>query len=87
MCTVYVMPNRVGVSRWCRNDCAYRPDLPGTGIWKAQGHNVRGVMVQQGERMPEVFAPDRSGAYRFQPALWEFERKVSFTDEVTKPHA
>jgi hypothetical protein len=49
---------------------------PETGIWKAQGHNVPGVLVQQGERMPEVFAPDRSGAYRSQPALWEFERKV-----------
>ncbi|WP_230960426.1 PoNe immunity protein domain-containing protein [Burkholderia pseudomultivorans] len=49
---------------------------PETGIWKAQGHNVPGVMVQQGERMPEVFAPDRSGAYRSQPALWEFERKA-----------
>ncbi|MBG1252623.1 PoNe immunity protein domain-containing protein [Burkholderia pseudomallei] len=49
---------------------------PETGIWKAQGHHVPGVMVQQGERMPEVFAPDRSGAYRSQPALWEFERKA-----------
>lgn len=48
---------------------------PETGIWKAQGHNVPGVMVQQGERMPEVFAPDRSGAYRPQSAVWEFERK------------
>lgn len=48
---------------------------PETGIWKAQGHNVPGVRVQQGERMPEVFAPDKSGAYRPQPALWEFERK------------
>lgn len=25
--------------------------------------------------VPEVFAPDKSGAYRSQPALWEFERK------------
>ncbi|KVO02715.1 hypothetical protein WJ70_30775 [Burkholderia ubonensis] len=49
---------------------------PETGVWKAQGHNVPGVMVRQGERMPEVFAPDRSGAYRSQPALWEFERKA-----------
>ncbi|PAJ93678.1 PoNe immunity protein domain-containing protein [Burkholderia ubonensis] len=49
---------------------------PETGIWKAQGHTVPGVLVQQGERMPEVFAPDRSGAYRSQPALWEFERKA-----------
>ncbi|KVU27923.1 hypothetical protein WK57_23730 [Burkholderia ubonensis] len=49
---------------------------PETGIWKAQGHNVPGVMVQQGERMPEVFAPDKSGAYRPQSALWEFERKA-----------
>jgi hypothetical protein len=49
---------------------------PETGIWKAQGHNVPGVMVQQGERMPEVFAPDKSGAYRPQSTLWEFERKA-----------
>ncbi|WP_321807798.1 PoNe immunity protein domain-containing protein [Burkholderia sp. BCC1993] len=49
---------------------------PETGIWKAQGHHVPGVLVQQGERMPEVFAPDRSGAYRSQPAFWEFERKA-----------
>jgi len=49
---------------------------PETGIWRAQGHHVPGVRVQQGERMPEVFAPDRSGAYRSQPALWEFERKA-----------
>jgi len=49
---------------------------PETGIWRAQGHNVPGVMVQQGERMPEVFAPDKSGAYRPQSALWELERKA-----------
>ncbi|RQT12607.1 PoNe immunity protein domain-containing protein [Burkholderia contaminans] len=49
---------------------------PETGIWKALGHHVPGVLVQQGERMPAVFAPDRSGAYRSQPALWEFERKA-----------
>ncbi|WP_256979543.1 DUF1911 domain-containing protein [Burkholderia sp. AU16741] len=49
---------------------------PETGIWKAQGHHVPGVMVRQGERMPEVFAPDRSGAYRSQPALWELERRA-----------
>ncbi|HDR9226755.1 TPA: DUF1911 domain-containing protein [Burkholderia vietnamiensis] len=49
---------------------------PETGIWKAQGHHVPGVLVQQGERMPEVFAPDKSGAYRPQSALWEFERKA-----------
>ncbi|MBU9360754.1 DUF1911 domain-containing protein [Burkholderia multivorans] len=49
---------------------------PETGIWRAQGHHVPGVLVQQGERMPEVFAPDRSGAYRPQSALWEFERKA-----------
>ncbi|KVP96836.1 hypothetical protein WJ97_13230 [Burkholderia ubonensis] len=49
---------------------------PETGVWKAQGHSVPGVLVHQGERMPEVFAPDRSGAYRSQPALWEFERKA-----------
>jgi len=49
---------------------------PESGIWKAQGHHVPGVLVQQGERMPEVFAPDKSGAYRPQSALWEFERKA-----------
>lgn len=49
---------------------------PETGIWKAQGHNVPGVIVTAGERMPEVFAPDKSGAYRPQPALWEFERNA-----------
>lgn len=49
---------------------------PESGIWRAQGHNVPGVMVKQGERMPDVFAPDRSGAYRPQPAVWEFERKA-----------
>ncbi|RQP34998.1 PoNe immunity protein domain-containing protein [Burkholderia ubonensis] len=49
---------------------------PETGIWKAQGHHVPGVRVQQGERMPEVFAPDKSGAYRPQSALWELERKA-----------
>ncbi|HEM7878850.1 DUF1911 domain-containing protein [Burkholderia contaminans] len=49
---------------------------PETGIWKAQGHHVPGVLVQQGERMPEVFAPDKTGAYRPQSALWEFEHKA-----------
>ncbi|RQM51002.1 DUF1911 domain-containing protein [Paraburkholderia bannensis] len=49
---------------------------PETGVWKAVGHNVPGVLVQQGEPMPEVFAPDRSGAHRPQPALWEWERKA-----------
>jgi hypothetical protein len=49
---------------------------PETGIWKASGHNVPGVMVNKGERMPDVFAPDKSGAYRQQPALWEFDRKA-----------
>lgn len=49
---------------------------PETGIWKAQGYHVPGVLVQQGERMPEVFAPDKTGAYRMQSALWEFERKA-----------
>ncbi|MCA8020953.1 PoNe immunity protein domain-containing protein [Burkholderia metallica] len=49
---------------------------PETGIWKALGHHVPGVLVQQGERMPDVFAPDKSGAYRPQSALWEFERKA-----------
>jgi hypothetical protein len=48
---------------------------PETGVWKAVGHNVPGVMVKQGERMPDVFAPDRTGAYRPQPAVWELERK------------
>ncbi|MGU3780222.1 PoNe immunity protein domain-containing protein [Burkholderia metallica] len=49
---------------------------PETGIWKAQGHHVPGVLVQQGERMPEVFAPDKTGAHRPQSTLWEFERKA-----------
>ena len=49
---------------------------PETGVWKAQGHHVPGVLVQQGERMPEVFAPDKTGAYRPQSALWEFEHKA-----------
>ncbi len=49
---------------------------PETGVWKAQGHNVPGVLVKQGERMPDVFAPDRSGAHRPQPAVWELERKA-----------
>jgi len=49
---------------------------PETGVWKAQGHNVPGVLVTQGEVMPDVFAPDRSGAHRPQPAMWEFERKA-----------
>ncbi|KVD85872.1 hypothetical protein WI90_26135 [Burkholderia ubonensis] len=49
---------------------------PETGIWNAQGHHVPGVLVQQGERMPEVFAPDKNGAYRPQSALWVFERKA-----------
>ncbi|MDN7866198.1 DUF1911 domain-containing protein [Burkholderia multivorans] len=49
---------------------------PETGIWRAHGHNVPGVLVQRGEQMPEIFAPDKSGAYRMQSALWEFERKA-----------
>lgn len=49
---------------------------PETGIWKAKGHNVPGVMMREGDRMPEVFGPDRSGAHRPQPAVWEFERKA-----------
>ncbi len=49
---------------------------PETGVWKAQGHNVPGVLVNQGDVMPDVFAPDRSGAYRPQSAMWEFERKA-----------
>ncbi|MFM0371073.1 PoNe immunity protein domain-containing protein [Paraburkholderia aspalathi] len=49
---------------------------PETGVWKAQGHNVPGVLVQKGERMPDVFAPDRNGVLRQQAALWEFERKA-----------
>ncbi|AIO36605.1 hypothetical protein DM39_4666 [Burkholderia cenocepacia] len=63
---VRVVPHTVRTGQTC----------PETGIWKAQGHNVPGVMVQQGERMPEVFAPDKSGAYRPQSTLWEFERKA-----------
>ncbi|HDR8946594.1 PoNe immunity protein domain-containing protein [Burkholderia vietnamiensis] len=49
---------------------------PETGMWKALGYHVPGVMVQQGKCMPEVFAPDKTGAYRMQSALWEFERKA-----------
>lgn len=49
---------------------------PETGVWKALGHNVPGVLVRQGDVMPDVFAPDRSGAHRPQPAMWEFERKA-----------
>ncbi|KVP85246.1 hypothetical protein WJ96_23740 [Burkholderia ubonensis] len=49
---------------------------PETGVWKAQGHSVPGVLVNQGERMPDVFAPDKSGAFRPQPALWTLERKA-----------
>ncbi|MFP3429762.1 type VI secretion system tip protein TssI/VgrG [Paraburkholderia sp. SIMBA_061] len=49
---------------------------PETGIWKARGHNVPGVLVQKGDRMPEVFATDARGALRPQAALWEFERKA-----------
>ncbi|KVV59324.1 hypothetical protein WK92_11145 [Burkholderia ubonensis] len=64
--TVSVAPATVRTGQIC----------PETGIWKAQGHHVPGVMVQQGERMPDVFAPDKSGAFRPQPALWEFERKA-----------
>ncbi|MBK3780000.1 DUF1911 domain-containing protein [Paraburkholderia aspalathi] len=50
---------------------------PETGIWRARGFNVPGVLVQKGETMPDVFAPDRSGgSFRPQPALWELERKA-----------
>lgn len=49
---------------------------PETGVWKAKGHNVPGVFVQQGARMPEVFAPDKHGAVRPLPAVWEYERKA-----------
>ncbi|WP_343673516.1 PoNe immunity protein domain-containing protein [Paraburkholderia heleia] len=49
---------------------------PETGVWKAQGFNVPGVLVKQGDVMPDVFAPDRSGAHRPQPAMWAFERKA-----------
>lgn len=49
---------------------------PETGIWKAHGHNVPGVLMQKGDRMPEVFASDARGVLRPQPALWHFERKA-----------
>ncbi|MEX3973207.1 PoNe immunity protein domain-containing protein [Paraburkholderia caribensis] len=49
---------------------------PETGIWKARGHNVPGVLVRKGERMPEVFAPDRHGVLRPQPTVWDYERKA-----------
>ncbi|KVM75108.1 hypothetical protein WJ60_32720 [Burkholderia ubonensis] len=47
---------------------------PQTGIWKAIGHHVPGVRVEGGQVMPEVFAPDKSGAHRMQPAMWEYDR-------------
>ena len=49
---------------------------PETGIWRARGHNVAGVLVRRGESMPEVFAPDRHGVLRPQPTVWEYERKA-----------
>jgi len=49
---------------------------PETGIWKALDRNVPGVLVQQGDVMPEVFAHDERGVFRPLPAVWEFERKV-----------
>jgi hypothetical protein len=49
---------------------------PETGIWKARGHSVPGVLVKKGERMPDVFAPDRHGVLRPQSAVWEYERKA-----------
>jgi hypothetical protein len=37
---------------------------------------VPGVRVEQGQKMPDVFAPDNNGVMRPLPALWEFERKA-----------
>lgn len=47
---------------------------PQTGIWRPVGHHVPGVRVEEGQAMPEVFAPDKSGAYRMQASVWEYER-------------
>ncbi|WP_035554637.1 PoNe immunity protein domain-containing protein [Burkholderia sp. 9120] len=49
---------------------------PETGIWNAAGHNVPGVMVRQGEVMPDVYVPDARGTLKPAPATWAFERKA-----------
>ncbi|TCG03142.1 hypothetical protein BZM27_50720 [Paraburkholderia steynii] len=49
---------------------------PESGIWRAQGHRVPQVLVRQGERMPEFFAPSSRGGFRPQSVFWELERKV-----------
>jgi hypothetical protein len=49
---------------------------PETGVWKAVGHNVPGVMVRQGEVMPDVYVPDARGALRPASATWVLERKA-----------
>lgn len=49
---------------------------PESGIWKAVGHNVPGVMVRQGEVMPDVYVPDARGTLKPTPATWTFERKA-----------
>ncbi|WP_414442291.1 PoNe immunity protein domain-containing protein [Burkholderia sp. 22PA0106] len=49
---------------------------PQSGIWRPVGHRVPGVRVEEGQAMPEVFAPDQRGAYRMQPSVWEYERPV-----------
>jgi hypothetical protein len=37
---------------------------------------VPGVMVRQGELMPDVYVPDARGALKLTPATWTFERKA-----------
>ncbi|WP_231957766.1 PoNe immunity protein domain-containing protein [Paraburkholderia tropica] len=49
---------------------------PETGSWNAVGHNVPGVMVRQGEVMPDVYVPDARGTLKPTPATWTFERKA-----------
>jgi hypothetical protein len=49
---------------------------PETGVWKAVGHNVPGVMVRQGEVMPDVYVADARGTLKPTPATWTFERKA-----------
>ncbi|PQV45033.1 PoNe immunity protein domain-containing protein [Paraburkholderia sp. BL21I4N1] len=49
---------------------------PETGVWNAAGHNVPGVMVRQGEVMPDVYIPDARGTLKPTPATWIFERKA-----------
>jgi hypothetical protein len=49
---------------------------PESGIWKAVGHNVPGVIVQQGEVMPDAYVPDARGMLKATPTTWVFERKA-----------